>query len=79
MKLLKIKDIEKATAKERQEKLKELKFELIKANVTANKSNAKTKEIKRAISRLLTYSNMEKLATKTKPEMLNSKKELKNK
>ena len=80
MKLLKMKDIEKATTKEREEKLKELKFELIKANVTANKSNAKTKEIKRAISRLLTYSNMEKLGIKPKPEILSSsKKELKNK
>jgi len=32
-------------------------MELVKAGVTANKQNAKTKEIKRAISRLLTYKN----------------------
>lgn len=38
------------------EKLKELKFELIRANVTANKSSAKTKEIKRAIARLITFN-----------------------
>ena len=35
-------------------KLKELKMELVKSGVTANKTNAKTKEIKRAISRLIT-------------------------
>ena len=56
MALLKAKEIEKMGEKERTEKLKDLKLELIKANVTANKTNAKTKEIKRAISRLITFS-----------------------
>lgn len=55
MALLKNKDIQKMAHKEVEEKLKELRFELVRANVTANKSNAKTKEIKRAISRLLTF------------------------
>ena len=55
MALLKNKEILKMTQKDRKDKLRELKMELIKANVTANKSNAKTKEIKRAISRLLTH------------------------
>ena len=56
MAIIKSKEISKMSPKERLEKLKELKFELVKANVTANKTNAKTKEIKRAISRLLTFS-----------------------
>lgn len=55
MALLRMKDIDKMDTSERKEKLKELKMELIKANVTANKTNAKTKEIKRAISRLITF------------------------
>ena len=56
MALLRSKDVAKMAQKEREEKLKELKMELIRAGVTANKSNAKTKEIKRAISRLITFS-----------------------
>ena len=54
---LKFKEIIKMSKNEMNEKLKELRFELIKANVTANKTNAKTKEIKRAIARLMTYFN----------------------
>lgn len=66
MALLRNKDIKKMSEKERQEKIIELKMELIKANVTANKTNAKTKEIKRAISRLITFdkSNKEELKKK---------------
>lgn len=56
MALLKFKNIKKMDKAQIEEKLKELKLELIRANVTANKANAKPKEIKRAISRLLTYS-----------------------
>ena len=56
MALLRAKDIAKMTPKEREEKLAELRFESVKAGVTANKSNAKTKEIKRAISRLITFN-----------------------
>jgi len=55
MAVLKAKEVRKMTEKDREAKLKELKLELIRASVTANKTNAKTKEIKRAISRLLTY------------------------
>ncbi|MFH1500699.1 MAG: hypothetical protein ABIE22_02020 [archaeon] len=41
--------------KEKQEKLKELRMELIKKNVAANKSSKiKAKEIKKAIARILT-------------------------
>ncbi len=56
MALLRTKDIGKMTQKDREEKLKYLRMELIRASVTANKTNAKTKEIKRAISRLITFN-----------------------
>lgn len=57
MAVLKIVDARKLNAKEQAEKLKELRIELVKAGSTANKAKAKTKEIKRAIARLLTISN----------------------
>ncbi len=54
MAILKSKDAARMGEKEREEKLKELKFELIKANVAANKSGKiKIKEIKRTIARLM--------------------------
>lgn len=56
MAILKSKDICKMDRKEIESKLKDLRMELIKANVSANKTNAKTKEIKRAIARLKTYT-----------------------
>ncbi len=59
MAILKFKDIKKMSSQEIKEKLKELKIGLVKGSVTANKANAKTKEIKRAISRLLTFNNLE--------------------
>ncbi|MEI6731207.1 MAG: 50S ribosomal protein L29 [archaeon] len=55
MAILRYKDITKMQEKERMEKLKDLKMELVKAGLTANKTNAKTKEIKRAIARILTF------------------------
>lgn len=57
MALLRAKEASKMDSKDKSAKLKDLKLELIKANVTANKQTAKTKEIKRAIARLLTFSN----------------------
>jgi len=66
MVLLRNKDISKMEKKERADKLKELRLELIKANVTANKTNAKTKEIKRAISRLMTFDKSGKEVSKKK-------------
>ncbi len=54
MAILKSKDIEKMSDKERKDKLKELGLELIKANVAANKSGKiKIKEIRRTIARLM--------------------------
>lgn len=60
MAVLKYKDVTKMPAKERLDKLKDLKAELIKASVTANKQNAKTKEIKKAIARILTFGKVTK-------------------
>lgn len=60
MALLRYKDIVKMSADERNTKLTELKLELIKANVTANRTTAKTAEIKRAISRLNTFNASKK-------------------
>ena len=57
MALIRVKEIKNMNNKERTEKIKELKFELIKSSVTANKTNAKTKEIKRTIARLHTFNH----------------------
>lgn len=66
MATLKFKDIVKMGEKERQEKLKDLKLELIKSSVSANKTNAKSKEIKRAIARLFTFNNSNQRVLKKK-------------
>jgi len=66
MVLLRFKDIAKMPQKDRDDKMKELRFELVKAGVSANKTNAKTKEIKRAISRLMTLNNSVKEALNKK-------------
>ena len=55
MALLRFNDIKKMNQNQINEKLKELEFEITKSYVAANKTNAKTKEIKRAIARLKTY------------------------
>ena len=60
MAVLKKNDIRKMDKKTRKAKLEELKIELIKLNVSANKSNVKTKELKKAIARLITLNRPEK-------------------
>ncbi len=55
MALLRYNEISKMSEKDKAEKLKDLRTELVKANVVANKQNAKTKEIKKAIARILTF------------------------
>ncbi len=62
MAVLRNSDAKKLNAKDREAKLKELMLELSKSSVTANKANAKTKEIKRAIARILTINNSDKEA-----------------
>ena len=66
MAILKFKDIGKMDPKERENKLKDLKLELVKSKVSANKANAKTKEIKRAIARLSTFNNSHREGLKKK-------------
>lgn len=66
MALLKYKEISKMSEKERKQKLQELKMELVRSNVSANKANAKTKEIKKAIARLLTFNKSQKEELKKK-------------
>jgi len=55
MAILRNSDIVKMKKEEIDTKLSELRMESVRASVTANKQNAKTKEIKRAIARLLTF------------------------
>ena len=75
MAILRAKEVAKMSEKERKDKLADLKVELVKANVVANKTNAKTKEIKRAISRILTSMKTQRINTSAK----NGKEELKTK
>jgi ribosomal protein L29 len=58
---MKNKEILKLNNEEKIEKLKELRFELIKKNVAANKANKiRAKNIKKAIARLLTSLRINK-------------------
>ena len=72
MAVLKTKDIVALSAEERKKRIDELRLELVKANVTANKTNAKTKELKRALARLLTVQKTEKLTPALEKEGVNS-------
>lgn len=60
MAIIKLTDIKKMTKQEIESKLKDLRLELVKGSVTANKANAKTKEIKRTIARLITFGKNRK-------------------
>ncbi len=57
MAILKSKEIIKMSKEDRDKKMKDLKMELVRAKVSANKTKAKTKEIKRAIARLITFTS----------------------
>ena len=69
MAIIKSRELSKMNEKEKKEKLNELKFELIRAGVTANKTNAKTKEIKRTISRLLSSMSINKTPQQSEGEL----------
>jgi ribosomal protein L29 len=59
MAILKSKDIEKMSEKEMQEKLNELKIELVRTKVASGKGGKiNAKEIKRTIARLLTFNRL---------------------
>ncbi len=65
MAILKSKEIAKFNSKEIEEKIKELKMELIKEKVSAAKGGKlKTREIKRTIARLLTFNRLNKSVDK---------------
>ncbi len=63
MAVLRAKDVAKMDLKSRINKMKELKLELAKSKVTAQKSSGKTKEIKKAIARIFTFNASEKSGT----------------
>lgn len=64
MAILKSKEILKMSDKEIEEKIKELKLELIKSKVNASKGGKlRIREIKRTIARLITISRLNKLKT----------------
>ena len=80
MVIVRAKDAAKMNADEIKDKIKELKLELVRANVAVHRQTAKTKEIKRAISRLLTCSNVAERKNSGKGKMLSlSKEKLRNK
>lgn len=57
MAIIRTKDIVKMPEKEKQERLKELKLELIRANVAANKTGKiKIKELRKTIAKLLMFT-----------------------
>lgn len=60
MAILKNKDVSNMSEKERNEKIKELKLELIKAHAPSKGGKLKTKEIKKTIARLLTFNRINK-------------------
>ena len=67
MAILKAKDISKISSKEIEEKIKELKLELIKNQISSGKGGKlKTREIKRTIARLLTFNNLKSKVVETK-------------
>ena len=64
MAILKTKDMLKLSEKEIQDKINDLKMELVKSKVSASKGGKlKIKEIKRTIARLYTISRLNKLNT----------------
>jgi len=57
MAILKSKDISKMSKKEIEDKVKDLRLELVKNRISSGKGEKlKTKEIKRTIARLLTFN-----------------------
>jgi large subunit ribosomal protein L29 len=71
MAILKSKDIEKMSENEIQEKIKELKMELIKNKINASKGGKlKTKEIKRTIARLFTINRLNQINKSVKNSSL---------
>lgn len=67
MAVLKYKEIEKFSEDERTKRLKELKMELARSKANAVKSGkSNSKEIKKAIARILTFNSLNKEKLKKK-------------
>ncbi len=67
MAILKSKDISRISQKEIEEKIKDLKMELIKNQISSGKGGKmKTREIKRTIARLLTFNKLNLVDKKEK-------------
>ena len=64
MAIVRAKELVKMTKEEIEARLHELRIELIKAGVTANKTKAKTRELKRAVSRCITISKLKEVRKK---------------
>ena len=65
MAIINFQEIKKMTLKDRQEKIKELKLELIKERINIGKGGKiKVKDIKRTIARLLTLNRLNKKSIK---------------
>lgn len=60
MAIIRAKEVVKMSQQERDSKLSELRLELVKGQVAAKKATAKTKELKRAVARLLTFKSTTK-------------------
>jgi len=64
---MKFKNIKQMSKENRNDKLKELKLELVKAKSTSAKTaNTKAKEIKKIIAKILTLNNQNKLEIEKK-------------
>lgn len=64
---MKFKEIKNIQKEERENKIKELKMELIKAKSTSSKTpNSKAKDIKKIIARILTLNSQDKLEIENK-------------
>lgn len=62
MAIIKKQEMKKMNEKDRLEKIKDLKMELIKEKVNISKGGKiKIKEIKKTIARLLTYNNINRI------------------
>lgn len=66
MAVLRYKDIKSMSAQDREKKLVDLRTELMRSGVTSQGSNAKTKEIKKAVARILTFNKSQKEELKKK-------------
>ena len=64
MAVLRMGEILKMDKKARETKMNELRLELVRGQASSSRTPAKTKEIKKAIARLLTFAQTEKSGRK---------------